>query len=109
MKVQERKIHASAASAMLDPGVGVFLMPNGRLPAFAQRRLDDLLEKKRSAGLTRREEKELVEALDYVDAKTVELLKYAVALKKRRRQATGSRKSGTSSARRRQNGLATSR
>ena len=31
---------------------GIFLTPDGRLPGFAQRRLDDLIAKKRTEGLT---------------------------------------------------------
>ena len=48
----------------------------GRLPGFAQRRLDELIAKKRTVGLTRGEERELSEALEYIDAKSVSLLRH---------------------------------
>lgn len=51
-----------------DTLLGVFLSENGRLPAFAQRRLDSLIAKKKAEGLTRDEARELREALDYVEA-----------------------------------------
>src|SRR3954454_24467309 len=57
---------------------GIFLSPNGRLPGFAQRRLDDLLAKKQTEGLTRKEQQELSEALDYIDSKTIEMLEYGL-------------------------------
>jgi hypothetical protein len=51
-----------------------FLEPDGRLPGFAQRRLDALIAKKKSRGLTATEAKELREMLEYVDRKSIELL-----------------------------------
>jgi len=51
-----------------------FLQPDGRLPGFAQRRLDDLISRKKDTGLSAEEERELGEALDYIDAKSALLL-----------------------------------
>jgi hypothetical protein len=65
--------------------LGVFLSENGRLPAFAQRRLDDLIEKKRETGLTRDESRELRAALDYVEQKSIELLAHAASLQAMKR------------------------
>jgi hypothetical protein len=62
-----------------DP-IGIFLTPDGRLPGFAQRRLDDLIAKKRTDGLTRSEQRELTEALNYIDAKTIQMLEHALSL-----------------------------
>src|SRR4051794_6643685 len=62
-----------------DDVIGLFLTPDGRLPGFAQRRLDDLIAKKRTEGLTRKEQKELSEALDYIDAKTIEMIEHALS------------------------------
>jgi hypothetical protein len=63
-----------------DP-IGIFLMPDGRLPGFAQRRLDDLIAKKRADGLARNEQRELTEALNYIDAKTIQMLEHALSLR----------------------------
>jgi hypothetical protein len=65
---------------------GVFLRPDGKLPSFAQRRLDGLIDKKKSVGLSRDEERELSEMLTYVNRKTMELLEYQLKLNKRRRK-----------------------
>jgi hypothetical protein len=48
----------------------------GRLPNFAQRRLDDLIEKRKTTGLTRDEERELSGALDYIDEKSAAMLRH---------------------------------
>lgn len=69
----------SKAAPAADDVVGIFLTPNGRLPDFAQRRLDALIAKKRLHGLTRAEQRELSEALDYIDTKTVEMLEHALS------------------------------
>ena len=61
--------------------LGVFLTPDGRLPGFAQRRLDYLIEKKKKSRLTAEEKKDLAEALDYIDAKSIQLLEYAAAVR----------------------------
>jgi len=58
-----------------DPLAGTFLEPDGRLPGVAQRRLDDLIARNKVAGLSAREERELSEALAYIDAKSAQLLK----------------------------------
>lgn len=63
-----------------DTLLGVFLSENGRLPPFAQRRLDSLIAKKKAEGLTRDEARELREALDYVEVKSIELLAHAASL-----------------------------
>jgi hypothetical protein len=76
--LKERPPSKSGAARQSLSALGVFLSPNGRLPGFAQRRLDDLLAKKRSEGLTRKEQRELSEALDYIDSKTIEMLKYGL-------------------------------
>jgi predicted RNA binding protein YcfA (HicA-like mRNA interferase family) len=47
--------------------LGLFLRPDGRLPAFAQRRLDGLIDKSKADELTREEERELAEMVEYVD------------------------------------------
>ena len=62
-----------AAPALL----GVFMSRHGRLPAFAQRRLDVLIAKRKQDGLTRAEERELSETLNYIDDTSIELLAYA--------------------------------
>jgi hypothetical protein len=74
--IKERPPYKTGAARQRLSAVGVFLSPDGRLPGFAQRRLDDLLAKKRSESLTRKEQRELSEALDYIDSKTIEMLKY---------------------------------
>lgn len=53
---------------------GSFLTPDGKLPPFAQRRLDYLLEKNREEGLGKGEAAELREMLEYIDLKSIELL-----------------------------------
>lgn len=70
--------------------LGVFLSENGRLPAFAQRRLDDLIVKKKASGLTRDEARELRASLDYVEEKSIELLAYAASLKPASRESNAS-------------------
>ena len=52
-----------------------FLDDQGRLPGFAQRRLDSLIAKKKSRQLTREESRELSEMLEYIDRKSIEMLK----------------------------------
>jgi hypothetical protein len=51
-----------------------FLSPEGRLPSFAQRRLDLLLEKNREGELSRDEAQELKEIVEFVQDKTIEIL-----------------------------------
>lgn len=52
------------------------LTPDGRLPGFAQRRLDDLIARNKTPkGLSALEKQELEEALDYMDRKNAEILK----------------------------------
>ena len=51
----------------------LFMTPDGRLPGFAQRRLDSLIEKKKRHPLTAEEARELAEALAYIDDKSVAL------------------------------------
>ena len=63
--------------------LGLFLTPDGRLPAFAQRRLDGLLDKSKSDGLTRPERRELREMLTYVDEKSILLLRYSAQQRSR--------------------------
>jgi hypothetical protein len=75
-----RRSPEAKATRADDNVVGIFLTPNGRLPDFAQRRLDALIDKKRSQGLTRQEKRELSEALDYIDAKTAEMLEHALSV-----------------------------
>lgn len=59
--------------------LGLFLTPDGRLPAFAQRRLDGLIDKSKAEDLTRQEERELAEMLEYVDRKSLLLLQHAAS------------------------------
>jgi hypothetical protein len=63
---------------------------DGRLPRFAQRRLESLIEKKKSKRLTHDEERELGEMLDYIDRKNLEILRRRVALKGRRKKKSKS-------------------
>src|SRR3954454_21834491 len=74
---QAGRLPKGASSA--DDVIGLFLTPDGRLPGFAQRRLDDLIAKKRTEGLTPKEQRELSEALDYIDAKTIQMLEHALS------------------------------
>jgi hypothetical protein len=64
-----------SASSLRDPAINGFLTPEGRLPPFAQRRLDDLIARNKQDDLTAAERRELKEMLDYVDRKNVEILK----------------------------------
>ena len=64
--------------------LGLFLTPDGRLPAFAQRRLDGLIDKSKAEDLTRPEERELAEMLEYVDQKSLLLLQHAAAREHKR-------------------------
>jgi hypothetical protein len=57
--------------------LSLFLTGEGKLPGFAQRRLDSLIAKKRQKRLTADEQRELTEALDYIDEKSALLLRYA--------------------------------
>jgi hypothetical protein len=50
---------------------------HGRLPDFAQRRLDALIEKRKNEGLTRAERRELTDSLEYIEDTSIELLAYA--------------------------------
>jgi hypothetical protein len=52
-----------------------FFEPDGRLPGFAQRRLDALITKKRTRRLSSDETKELEEMLEFIDRKTIEGLR----------------------------------
>src|SRR5688500_9823545 len=76
--IKTRSNSGRNAATVRDDAVGIFLTPNGRLPGFAQRRLDDLLAKKSSEGLTTKEQRELSEALDYIDTKTIEMLEHGL-------------------------------
>jgi len=66
-------IHAQTLTA------ASFLPPAGRLPGFAQRRLDLLLDENRSDALDRTEKRELRDMLQLIDRKSVEVLKHAVS------------------------------
>lgn len=77
-----------------DDVVVLFLTPDGRLPGFAQRRLNDLIAKKRTEGLTRKEQKELSEALDYIDAKTIPMLEHTLSARPAGRPRPGPRREG---------------
>jgi hypothetical protein len=73
--------------------LGVFLSRHGRLPDFAQRRLDSLILKRKSGRLTRAEQRELTDSLNYIDDTSIELLAYAAeqaprASRKRRASGT---------------------
>jgi hypothetical protein len=57
--------------------LSAFMSAGGRLPGFAQRRLDDLMERNKTGGLSAAEQRELSEALEYLDEKSIELLAYA--------------------------------
>jgi hypothetical protein len=57
--------------------LGVFLSRHGRLPAFAQRRLDSLISKQKTQRLTGEERRELAESLAYIDNTSIELLAYS--------------------------------
>ena len=59
--------------------LGLFLTRDGKLPGFAQRRLDSLIAKKRQRRLTVQEQRELTEALDYIDEKSALMLRYAAS------------------------------
>lgn len=75
--------------------LGVFLEPDGRLPGFAQRRMDSLIAKKKILGLSEDEERELSEALGYIDTKSMQLLKSGLLPppgSKRKRQRSAPRK-----------------
>ena len=63
--------------------LAAFLSGGGRLPAFAQRRLDELIFKEKAGTATEQDRQELSEALDYIDQKSIELMAYAVALQNR--------------------------
>ena len=66
---------------------GTFLTPQGKLPPFAQRRLDDLLARNATPpGLPADEALELRQMLDFIDRANVKLLRREVA---RRRWAEG--------------------
>ena len=54
--------------------LGHFMTRAGKLPGFAQRRLDALISKSKRAPLTKVEKRELSEALDYIDAKSIALM-----------------------------------
>ena len=56
--------------------LSAFLSLGGRLPGFAQRRLDDLIAKEKEGALTSDERQELAEALEYLDEKSIELMAY---------------------------------
>jgi hypothetical protein len=66
--------HTRLSSRTGNPAA-MFLEPDGRLPGFAQRRLDELIARKKAAGLSAEEDRELREALAYIDAKSAQLLK----------------------------------
>jgi len=59
--------------------LGSFLAPAGTLPGFAQRRLDQLIHRQKTAGLEQSEQRELKEMLSYIDRKSLELLKFRAA------------------------------
>jgi hypothetical protein len=61
----------------------LFMTPDGRLPGFAQRRLDSLIEKKKRHPLTAEEARELAEALAYIDHKSVALLRHTASANRR--------------------------
>ena len=63
--------------------MNAFLTPDGRLPGFAQRRLDSLIEKKKRQSLTPDEARELTEALAYIDEKSAALLRHSAAATRR--------------------------
>jgi hypothetical protein len=63
---------------------------DGRLPGFAQRRLESLIEKKKSKRLTHDEERELEEMLDYIDRKNLDILRRRVVLKGTRKKKSQS-------------------
>ena len=70
-------------SGAQDTGLDIlaaFLARGGRLPGFAQRRLDELIFKNKAGTATDQEQQELSEALDYIDDKSIELMAYAVAM-----------------------------
>jgi hypothetical protein len=62
--------------------LSAFLAASGRLPGFAQRRLDELIARKKAGSLTPSERRELAEALDYIDDKSIELMAYAAELER---------------------------
>lgn len=69
--------------------LGAFMSKGGRLPDFAQRRLDDLLRRNAtSGGLSAAEKRELKEMLAYIDQKTIELLTYEVAQRRNGRTSS---------------------
>jgi hypothetical protein len=60
--------------------LSAFTSPGGRLPGFAQRRLDELIARGNAGELTATEQQELSEALEYVDEKSIELMAYAAEM-----------------------------
>lgn len=61
-------------STSTEPTAGLFLTPEGKLPPFAQRRLNDLLARNQNGALTAVERRELREAVQYVEQKTLLML-----------------------------------
>jgi len=66
--------HARQPSRLENSVAGMLLEPDGRLPGFAQRRLDGLIARNKTAGLSASEERELNEALAYIDTKSAQML-----------------------------------
>src|SRR5438105_14646511 len=64
--------------------IGIFVEPDGKRPGFAQRRLDALIEKKKTTRLTSDESRDLDEALDYIDSKSIQILEFQLATMKPR-------------------------
>ena len=60
-----------------------FLESDGKLPGFAQRRLDSLIAKKKSHKLTSDEARELSEMLDYIDRKSIEMLRHRIQIQRK--------------------------
>ena len=93
-----RSSHGRALSpGASDELLGLFLTPDGKLPGFA-RRLDEFIEKSERRRLTAREGVELKVMLEYIDQKSILLLRRAVARKAQRgaAQGRGTRGSGVS-------------
>jgi hypothetical protein len=82
-KVPTTKPSADDRSAL--KALGSFLAPAGTLPGFAQRRLDQLIQRQKTTGLDPTEQRELREMLSYIDRKSLELLKFKAS-----RSASGS-------------------